>query len=805
MSDRLTHLGFYLISRGYISPEHWQLVQHVMIQTLQQNLDQLDLTSQTQFSREIAKRLHQTFISGWLQIPSHEIDERLVHHFSMQQLLQLEFLPCCLTAENTLVVAVVHFDQPEIKQLVHRVWPQATLKQLSITKNQLLALLMGHRLRKLSQVCDQLRLAASSTTFQSIDSPFVKALARSGFIANQIYQDQVDRQIWQQMQRQLTPAQQREIQVVQARTGSPLGDIMTRLGYLSEFNYQNRLNQFAKLPIISMLVGTKFLEVDVELAQQFKPRQMMDHHFFPLAWVGEGSLQVVIRNPYNSEVESIIHQQLPNTEIIKVLGTERDITTLLAQYFQKDFSHSAIYRLLKRAPHESAARVFTVPQLLILYGLLVVGLWLLSYHFWGTLAGIMMVLNLFFVIAIGFKLILSVQGLKVRQQKHGKWETLNFQPQSLPIYTVLVPVYNEPEVIPILIEALRQLDYPQEKLDVLLLLEEKDKVTLEASRAANPPGFVRFILIPDSQPKTKPKACNYGLAFARGEYLTIYDAEDIPDPDQLLKAVWAFKSGPPNLACVQAALNYFNRDENFLTRMFTLEYSYWFDCLLPGLESFQFPIPLGGTSNHFRTDLLRELGGWDPFNVTEDADLGIRASQRGYVVGVINSTTYEEANCQTKNWIRQRSRWIKGYMQTWLVHNRNPWRSIRKLGLKNWLAYQFFIGGTIVAFLSSPFLWLIYFYWLLTRETWLVYLFPSWTLYLSLLCLLLGNALGIYLNMTAVFRRRYFQLLPYALLNPIYWQLHSIASYMALWQLFTKPFYWEKTQHGLSKVKKQTG
>ena len=226
---------------------------------------------------------------------------------------------------------------------------------------------------------------------------------------------------------------------------------------------------------------------------------------------------------------------------------------------------------------------------------------------------------------------------------------------------------------------------------------------------------------------------------------------------------------------------------------------------MPGLESFQFPIPLGGTSNHFRTDLLRQLGGWDPFNVTEDADLGIRASQRGYTVGVINSTTYEEANCQTKNWIRQRSRWIKGYMQTWLVHNRNPRKSIRKLGLKNWLAYQFFIGGTIVAFLSSPFLWLIYFYWLFTRETWLVYLFPSWTLYLSLVCLLLGNAMGIYLNMTAVFRRRYFQLLPYALLNPIYWQLHSIASYMALWQLFTKPFYWEKTQHGLSKVKKQTG
>lgn len=805
MSDRLTQLGFYLISRGFISPEHWQLVEHVMIQTLEQNLNQLDLTSQKQFSQEITRRLYQNSISGWLQISGHDIDSGLAHQFSMQQLLKLEFFPCALSADNTLVIAVVQFEKPEIKQIIHQVWPQVTLKQLSISKNQLVALSMSQRLGKLPQTCDQLRQILPTKTFQNIDSPFVNALVRSGYIANQIYQDQVDRQIWQQTAQQLTLAQQREITVLQDRTGSPLGDIMTRLGYLTEMNYQDRLNQFAKLPVISMLVGTDFLEVDVQLCHQFNPREMMDHHFFPLAWVGQRSIQVVVRNPYNSEVESIIHHQFPEIEIIKVLGTERDITSLLAQYFQKDFSDSAIYRLLKRAPHESAARVFTVPQLVTLYGLSIMGLWLLTHHFWGTLASVMLILNLFFVIAIGFKLILSIQGLKVRQKTRGRWETLNFKPQSLPIYTVLVPVYNEPEVIPILIEALRQLDYPQEKLDVLLLLEEKDKVTLEASRAANPPGFVRFILIPDSQPKTKPKACNYGLAFARGEYLTIYDAEDIPDPDQLLKAVWAFKNGPPNLACVQAALNYFNRDENFLTRMFTLEYSYWFDCLLPGLESFQFPIPLGGTSNHFRTDLLRQLGGWDPFNVTEDADLGIRASQRGYTVGVINSTTYEEANCQTKNWIRQRSRWIRGYMQTWLVHNRNPWKSIRKLGLKNWLAYQFFIGGTIVAFLSSPFLWLVYFYWLFTRETWLVYLFPSWTLYLSLVCLLLGNAMGIYLNMTAVFRRRYFQLLPYALLNPIYWQLHSIASYMALWQLFTKPFYWEKTQHGLSKVKKQTG
>ncbi len=804
MKNRLTQLGIFFISQGYISSGQWQLLQRVLEQTLAQNLDQLDPTSHQQFSQLIAQRLHEQSISGWLQEPEHIVDEQLAQQFTVQQLLKLEIFPCQLNLEGQLVVAVVQFNQSRVKQALEAIWPNVPLRQVAIANHQLLALIIGQRLGKTAQVCEQIRQRSPTQPFQGIGSPIIKALIQSGYISNQIYQDQVDRQVWQILQDQLQPSEIREIKRLQTLSGSPLRDIITRLGYLSDQRYQTQLNQFTKLPIISKLVGTDFLNVDVSLLKNFDTQDMMDQHFFPLAWVGNDVLQVVVRNPYHSEIESIIHRTFPQVAITKVLGTESDITSLLAQYFRKDFSDGAIYQLLRRAPHESAARVFTLPQLMVLYALALISLWLLFNHFWTALATLMVILNLFFIISIGFKLILSIQGLRKNRRGNDKWKTLNSRPKALPIYTILVPVYNEPEVIPILLEALGQLDYPHEKLDVLLLLEENDKATRDACRMADPPGFVRQIIIPNSHPKTKPKACNYGLAFARGEYLTIYDAEDIPDPDQLLKSVWAFQQGPPNLACVQAALNYFNREENFLTRMFTLEYSYWFDCLLPGLESFHFPIPLGGTSNHFRTALLRQLGGWDPFNVTEDADLGIRASQRGFVVGVINSTTYEEANCATKNWIRQRSRWIKGYMQTWLVHNRDPWRSIRTLGIKNWLAYQFFIGGTIVSFLSSPLLWLIYFYWLITRDTWLVYLFPSWTLYLSLVCLLLGNSLGIYLNMTAVFRRRYFKLLPYALLNPIYWQLHSMAAYMALWQLFTKPFYWEKTQHGLSKVKKQT-
>jgi cellulose synthase/poly-beta-1,6-N-acetylglucosamine synthase-like glycosyltransferase len=281
----------------------------------------------------------------------------------------------------------------------------------------------------------------------------------------------------------------------------------------------------------------------------------------------------------------------------------------------------------------------------------------------------------------------------------------------------------------------------------------------------------------------------------------IYDAEDIPDSDQLKTAVVAFRKNPSDYVCFQAALNYFNAEENVLTRMFTLEYSYWFDYLIPGLDRLKLPIPLGGTSNHFDVAKLRVLGGWDPFNTTEDADLGIRATAEKFRVGFINSTTFEEANANLGNWIRQRSRWVKGYMQTFLVYWRHPLALIRAIGLRQFVAFNLFVGGTPLTFLAAPPLWALFVYWLVTRSHAIEPLFPDTVLYLALANLLLGNFLGIYLNMIAIYLRKNYQLMPYALLNPFYWILHSIASYKALGQLVTKPFYWEKTQHGISRVR----
>jgi cellulose synthase/poly-beta-1,6-N-acetylglucosamine synthase-like glycosyltransferase len=371
---------------------------------------------------------------------------------------------------------------------------------------------------------------------------------------------------------------------------------------------------------------------------------------------------------------------------------------------------------------------------------------------------------------------------------------------ELPVYTVLVPMYHEAKVLPLLFSALRRLDYPASKLEVKLVLEEDDTETIEAAKALRPPGTFEIVRVPPSEPRTKPKACNYALFFARGEFVTIYDAEDQPEPDQLKKAVLAFRRGGDQLACVQGRLNYFNRSENWLTRMFTLEYSQWFDFLLPGLDRLKMPIPLGGTSNHFRLSVLRQVRAWDPYNVTEDADLGVRLAQEGYRIGVINSTTYEEANGVLPSWIKQRSRWIKGYMQTWLVHMRHPVELWRTIGARGTFCFHFFIGAPPLLALINPIVWAITILFYLFRGTSLQWLFPEPVGTLATFNLFFANLLLIYFGVVAALKRRYLDLVAAGILQPFYWVLHSIAAYKALWQLLRNPHFWEKTEHGTSKV-----
>lgn len=406
-----------------------------------------------------------------------------------------------------------------------------------------------------------------------------------------------------------------------------------------------------------------------------------------------------------------------------------------------------------------------------------------------TITCVSLAASTFFLVSILFRAALAVIG----SGGAPKPATFPTTEDILPTVTILLPVHDEAEGLPALADAMARLDYPVEKLDIKLLLEETDSATIaEAFRLGLDRRF-DCVIVPEGGPKTKPKACNFGLAGARGEFVVIYDAEDEPEPDQLRKAAAVFAHGAPHLACLQARLNFFNADDNCLTRLFALEYALWFDLLLPALERLKMPIPLGGTSNIFRTDILRSVGGWDPCNVTEDADLGLRLARLGYRTKVLDSTTFEEANCRLDNWIRQRSRWMKGYMQTWLVHMRDPLAFRRAAGWRGIAALQLFVAGNVLSALLSPLLWALALLWPLAAQT----AYSPAIEVANFAALVAGNLLLVFLAAVAPARRGLRRLVPYALLAPIYWQLASIAAWRAVFQLFQNPHHWEKTVHGL--------
>ena len=416
---------------------------------------------------------------------------------------------------------------------------------------------------------------------------------------------------------------------------------------------------------------------------------------------------------------------------------------------------------------------------------------------WGR--ALIGVITLLYVVVIGYKLILLIGGSSSSVIRFNDDDLRAIPDDQLPVYTVFVPLYKEGQVLPALLKRLAALDYPADRLQILLLLEEDDEDTAAALVAAAPGPQFEIVLIPPSQPRTKPKALNVGMARARGDFCVIYDAEDRPEPDQLRKAVTAFMQLPRWVVCIQAELQYWNPWTNWLTRCFAAEYAVNFSLVLRGLDRFRLPIPLGGTSNHFRTDALCQLGAWDPYNVTEDADLGIRIARRGWAVRMMVSVTEEEANSQLENWIRQRSRWIKGYIQTWLVHMRSPRQLWRDLGPRQFVSFQLTVGLFTVTTLVNPLVWALTVVYLVMGPQFIEPLFPPVTLYVGLACMSLGNLMMIYVLMVGCMERGLYGAVRAMLSVPIYWALMSVAGYRACLQLLRpgRRHYWELTEHGL--------
>ncbi|GAC1402867.1 MAG: hypothetical protein NVSMB49_19560 [Ktedonobacteraceae bacterium] len=447
----------------------------------------------------------------------------------------------------------------------------------------------------------------------------------------------------------------------------------------------------------------------------------------------------------------------------------------------------------------SALQTFTRGQLCT-FGMLACGflLGIIFFHI-GMVVVLIALISIIYLADLLITLMLSAQTLNLSVEEHIDDNLVNaLQDVEWPCYTILCPLYHEAEVVPQFVQAMQKLNYPVDRLQILFLTELDDIATRLAIQSLRLPQHFSIITVPDGKPRTKPRACNYGLLQATGDYVVIFDAEDVPDPLQLKKAVIAFANQGKKTACVQAKLNFYNSEQNLLTRWFTAEYSLWFDLTLPGLQKLGVPLPLGGTSNHFRTHLLRELGAWDAYNVTEDCDLGLRMASYGYKTAVLDSTTYEEANSQFKNWIRQRSRWIKGYLQTYLVYMRHPQVYLRPERLGEFLSLQLFVGGKTGVLFINPLMWALVVCYILLRPVNLYHvLFPGPVLYMGAICLIFGNFFYIYSHLLGCMKRGHYGLVKWTLTIPIYWAMASVAAFIALQQLIFKPHYWEKTKHGL--------
>ena len=383
---------------------------------------------------------------------------------------------------------------------------------------------------------------------------------------------------------------------------------------------------------------------------------------------------------------------------------------------------------------------------------------------------------------------------------------------DLPRYTLLLALYKESNMLKTLVQALDALQYPRHLLQILFLLEEDDAETQAEVIGMELPDHYQVIVAPDLKPRGKPKALNLGLAATTGAFCVLYDAEDRPDHDQLLKAVAAFRAAPENVACVQARLFFWNMKSSLISRMYWSEYvvHYWF--VLTGLAKLGLIPPLGGTSNHFRTEDLHQVaypyselpegaegvGGWDPWNVTEDAELAGALAMHGKRVMLIDSVTKEEATAHFRIADKQRRRWIKGYAQTGLCYTRSPIRMARAMGPIKWFCYNLLVLGTPVSLVINPIFWGLTITFAITRAAFIQSLFPPYLFYPGVVLFLAGNLLVMIQMMLACLHRDGRGNAKYMLLVPLSWLFTSWSAYRALPELAVPKWRssWNKTPHG---------
>ena len=581
----------------------------------------------------------------------------------------------------------------------------------------------------------------------------------------------------------------------QKRIAAPLGEILRVEGLVSDRDVICAVARQRALDWVDL----NACPPDPVLARMAPRSLWVRHRCVP--WQRKGNVvQIACAHPDDLEA---LHRELPDTfdAITPILAPRVEIMSAIARIFRREMTAFAEARV---SPEMSCRHWRPLrPRALALALAAAAGLvW--SFLTWPAAAFSMLC-------AVAVICLFGITGLKIAGGLAQVGHRIHADPprtdppkDRLPMISVIVPLFKETEIAEALIARLKRLTYPRVLLDVILVLEEKDHLTRATLSDCDLPGWMRVVEVPDGGGvTTKPRALNYALDFCRGEIIGIWDAEDAPAPDQLEQVAFHFARAAPDVACLQGVLDYYNPRRNWLSRCFTIEYASWFRVVLPGLARLGLVIPLGGTTLFLRRDRIFEMGGWDAHNVTEDADLGVRIARMGYRTEFIATPTYEEANCRPWRWVRQRSRWLKGFMVTYAVHMRHPARLIAQIGWRRFLGLQGFFVGTLSQFLFAPVLWS--FWLLLFGLPHPVQGYLPWPILVGIVSLfLLTELVNLTIALFAVSRPEHRWLMPWALTMPFYYPLGVLAAYKAFSELLIKPFYWDKTQHGLSHPEGQS-
>ena len=524
-----------------------------------------------------------------------------------------------------------------------------------------------------------------------------------------------------------------------------------------------------------------------------KPAQFWLRHC-ALPWMQLGqSVTIAIAHPDRfGELQSELRDTFPG--ITPVLACEAQITALLSEHFSpalvRQASCSVAPRLSCRTLQPARGRALlsacAVPAL---------------YLSWTAPAAVFTVLCMLALLSVLLFTALKLCGLAAYWSAHSRCRAPPPRRQAglpaRPVISILVPLYKEAEISRALMARIRKLGYPRALTDVILVLEEHDSVTRSALEGTRLPPWIRVVEVPAfGGLTTKPRAMNYALNFCRGDIIGVWDAEDAPQADQLDRVAQAFARADRKTACFQGVLDYYNPRTNWISRCFTLEYGSWFRIVLQGVARLGLVVPLGGTTMFIRRQVLEELGGWDAHNVTEDADLGVRLYRAGYRTEMLPSTTFEEANCRPWPWVKQRSRWLKGFMVTYLVHMRQPLRLLGELGWKRFLGFQAFFLGTVGQFLFAPLLWS---FWLITfgLPHPSMGAVPPLLLSLAAAALVFFEGLGLVISITAAFAMGRPWLAVWAPAMILYFPMGAVAVAKAAHELLARPFFWDKTAHGV--------